>query len=197
MMTFDPDKVTKYDRTTEELEEFLLFCFINHGKIAKMQALKLKSFLSLRGFYEFHGSPFSFIRFLSKNNLLEQATRKVKFGQYRVVDRGFKEIAYSNMNLKTCSPEDLESIYGLGFKSSRYFILHSRIKEDIAILDVHILRWLKSLGYEDVPSQAPQSAKIYQKWEKIFLKECESRNMRPADLDLEIWKSRRIEYVSL
>ncbi len=46
----DPRKVTKFDRTPEELEEFLLFSVVVAGKGAFQQAKKLDEFIKL-----FHG----------------------------------------------------------------------------------------------------------------------------------------------
>ena len=42
----DPSDVTKYDRTEEELEEWLLFCIVAAGKTAKTQARLLENFLT-------------------------------------------------------------------------------------------------------------------------------------------------------
>ena len=45
----DPRKVTKFDRTLEELEEFMLFAIVVAGKNAFQQARKLEQFLAYRG----------------------------------------------------------------------------------------------------------------------------------------------------
>ena len=200
---FDPDEATDFDRNDEELEEFMLFCFLNHGKGAKMQAQKLQVFLQiardlgesprpslLRG----DETPFELIRFLISRDKLGEATRKAKLGQYRVVDVGFKQIAQSKIDLRTCTPEELEEIKGIKYKSSRYFILHSREDQDYAVLDTHILKWLREIGHKEAPEQSPQSRKKYLEWEKIFFQECKDRNRNPANFDLEIWKSKRVSY---
>ena len=41
----DPYNITKYDRTEEELQLFLLFCIVVAGKTAYIQAEKLEQFL--------------------------------------------------------------------------------------------------------------------------------------------------------
>ena len=191
----DVRDVTKFDRTTEELEEFLLFCFLNHGKLADMQAKKLEEFLEMSKSLlalETSTSPFAVVRSLVENDLLEAMTRKAKLGQYKnCVDPGFKQIAFAELNLKTCSLEELEKIKGISFKSSRYFVLHSRPNQQIAVLDRHILKWMREIGYEKAPKNPPQNYKKYQYWEEIFLKEAKDRNLDVADLDLEIWKSKQ------
>lgn len=189
----DVRNVTQFNRTTEELEEFILFCFLNHGKNAEMQSQKLETFLNLaQELSEEALSPFALIRFLVKRNLLEKYTRQAKLGQYtRVVDPGFKEIAFSQIDLRTCSCEDLEGIRGISFKSSRYFILHSRPDQRIAVLDRHVLKWLRENGYSNAPKHPPQNFRKYQEWEKIFLEESDRRGASIADLDLEIWKSKQ------
>lgn len=190
----DVRDVTKYDRSLSELEEFILFCFLNHGKNAEMQIQKLDSFLkSTRSLAKDASlTPFECVRFLIDCDLLEIYTRKAKLGQYKyVVDPGFREIVTCGIDLRACSCEDLEKIKGLSFKSSRYFILHSRPSQKLAVLDRHILKYLREIGHESAPKNAPQNYKQYRYWEGIFLKECEKRNVDPANFDLEIWKSKQ------
>ena len=93
------------------------------------------------------------------------------------------------IDLETCTAEDLEAIPGIGQKTSRFFITHSRPNQNYAILDTHILAWLKSLGYNDIPKSTP-AGKRYQEIEQLFLFEAKKRNVSAADLDLQIWKER-------
>ena len=187
----DVYNITKFDRTEKELQEFILFCFLNHGKIAYLQAQKLEIFLQegMKQTAKFY--PFDIIRNLVEKNQLSEFTRHAKLGQYKYcVDPGFKAIAISNIDLKNCSTTALESIPGLSFKSSRYFILHSRPDQKIAVLDRHVLRWMRENGYPNAPQNPPQNYKVYKNWEDIFLSEATKRNLDIAHLDLEIWKEK-------
>jgi thermostable 8-oxoguanine DNA glycosylase len=66
-------------------------------------------------------------------------------------------------------------------------VLHSRPDQQIAVLDTHILKWLREQGY-NVPKATPPKAR-YTIIEKDFLTECDKAGKTPAELDLEIWKS--------
>lgn len=77
----------------------------------------------------------------------------------------------------------------MGLKTSRFFLVHSRPNVRVAVLDTHILQWMKDEGY-DVPRQTPTNKKKYREIEDKFLAECDKRGVSPAQLDLEIWKSR-------
>jgi thermostable 8-oxoguanine DNA glycosylase len=110
-----------------------------------------------------------------------------KVGQYKRIYRALRDLAESGIDLKTCTVEDLEAIHGIGPKTSRFIIMHSRPKQRLATLDTHILRWMRDQGI-DTPKATPQSRKLYQKLEQKFLTLCDKCGMIPSQLDLKIWK---------
>ena len=188
----DPTTITNYNRTEAELEEFLLFCIMVAGKNAKQTAKKLDSFLfGTLGII----SPLDWIQNLvnlekngiSKNFPLMYCMKQHKLGQYNRLEQAFKGILQFKGNLKNVSVEELESVSGIGSKTSRFFVLHSRPDQQIAVLDTHILKWMYSQGY-DVPKTTPRKD-LYGKIEKDFLTEAWKREKTPAEFDLEIWKS--------
>jgi len=178
----DPNQVTNFNRTIPELQEFVLFCAVVAGKSAHQQARKLEWFLEIG-----EGSPFEKIVQID----LMQRLKESKLGQYNRLYTIFKQIVC--VDLENCTAEQLEAIPGIGQKTSRFFITHSRPNQNYAILDTHILAWLKSLGYNDIPKSTP-SGKRYQEIEQLFLFEAKQRNMSAADLDLQIWKERSKKY---
>jgi thermostable 8-oxoguanine DNA glycosylase len=111
-----------------------------------------------------------------------------KLGQYNRIGNAFKGILQFKGKLQTVTVAELESINGIGSKTARFFILHSRPNQKVAVLDTHILKWLDSLGYANVPKATPPPTKYYI-FESWFLQEAQARNMSVADLDLHIWKS--------
>lgn len=177
----DPANITQYDRTDAELEEFLLFCCAVAGKTARQIASALDRFLS-----EADGPPFSHVRYLALTGQLEARIASSKLGQHYKLTRCFRELVSAGLDLRECTAQDLESIYGIGPKTSRFFILHSRQNQRIAVLDTHILKWLRRLGHE-TPTATPTGRK-YAQIERVFLEEADKRNMNPADLDLSIWR---------
>lgn len=194
----NPYSITNFNRTDYELQEFLLFCIVVAGKTAHIQADKLDYFLNdsknaLKSFYSdelLHNiKPFDIISLLNENNILLLQIIKAKLGQYNKIYKAFQCISNikNKINLKECTTEELEKIPGVGLKTSRFFILHSRNTTSIAVLDVHILKFLKSLGH-DVPKTTPNKKKYYF-LEQKFLDYCRNENIHPAEADLDIWKS--------
>ena len=185
----DPTKITNYNRTEAELEELLMFAILVAGKTAKQQAKKLDEFLSIKknlGLTE-DTTPFDFLEYLIANDMLSSLMMGHKLGQYKRLTFAFIGILKFKGNLKNVSINELESVRGIGSKTARFFALHSRPNQRLAVLDTHILKWMYSQGY-DVPRSTPPKNK-YSIIEKDFLTECDKAGKTPADFDLEIWKS--------
>jgi len=183
----NPTEITNYNRTEAELEEFLLFAILVAGKTAKTQAKKLDQFLSFIKKHNFGETPFECIQQCIGYQLVN-SMMLFKLGQYKRIGHAFKEILKFKGKLKTVTVQDLESVKGIGPKTARFFILHSRPNAQIACLDVHILKWLDDLNYPNIPLATP-SKNRYGIIEKYFLTEAKKRGVTPADLDLRIWKS--------
>lgn len=188
----DPSKITNFNRTEAELEEFLLFCILVAGKNSQTQSKKLHEFLKdgmkLVGLPS-DTSPFQYIQYLIDSGFLFFNTlRRHKLGQYNRIEKAFGGILKFRGRLKWVSVADLESIYGIGPKTARFFLLHTKPKQKLAVLDTHILKWLRAQGY-NAPKVTPPAGLQYQKWEHCFLGEAIKLDMSPADLDLTIWNS--------
>lgn len=182
-----PTNITNYNRTQAELEEFLLFAILVAGKTAKTQAEKLNQFLMPAKVCGV--SPFDWIKRLAvrlEGGLNEHMIMH-KLGQYKRIEKAFRGILQFKGKMDSVSLEELESIEGIGSKTSRFFLLHSRPNQKVAVLDTHILKFLSEKGY-NVPKATP-SKKKYGQIEKNFLTECEKAGKDVAEMDLEIWKS--------
>ena len=81
----------------------------------------------------------------------------------------------------------MEKIYGIGRKTSRGFILHTRPNAQCAVLDTHILKFLNEQGAPDVPKSTPPSKSEYERLEKYFLSICRKKKITPAKQDLKVW----------
>lgn len=180
----DPSKITNFERIEEELELFILFCAVVAGKNARVQAQKLDAFLTDAGQIF---SPFGLINQYKKNNSLAYHLRHYKLGQYTRLEKTFKELLTLRGKLKTCSVEDLENIHGIGPKTARFFLLHSRPNMRLAVLDTHLLKFLKQNGI-NAPKSTPSKGK-YAELERKFLDICDKKGIDPAVLDLEIWNT--------
>jgi len=173
-----------FNRTQFELEEFLLLCAFVAGKSSKQQYHKLELFLDL---LDLSNGIFEALSKLSITEIKEKLIQ-VKTGQYGRLSSCLFVLSRKNLNLSTCSCEDLEAIPGIGMKTSRFFITYSRPKSMCAILDTHILSYLR-FYYPDAPKATPSNKKQYLKWENLFLAQCFLRGMEPNELDIEIWKT--------
>ena len=188
----DPDKVTIFNRSKPELQEFLLFCVCAAGKNAKGAARGLQRFLDRKSDIQ----PFDKVRRFRSIPTLAKVLKKCGIGCYNNKARTFCELACSKMDLRTCSVGRLEEIYGIGPKTARFYLMHSRRNQRLACLDTHVLRWLSDQGYEEIPKTTPTGSR-YRKIESLFLSIADRHQVKPEYLDLEIWKaySRKQPYV--
>lgn len=186
----NPSDITNYNRTPAELEEFLMFCIMVAGKNSKMQASKLDGFLKTKQILGHDTmSPFEFIEYLTEGGMvaLDNLMRFHKLGQYGRIARAFTDILRFKGRLDTVTVEELESVYGIGAKSARFFLLHSRPNQRLVVLDTHLLRHMRDLGFKAPKSTPPK--KTYAKLEGELLKIIDNSGKTPAQYDLDVWKS--------
>lgn len=186
----DPVKVTDYRRSPEQLEEFLLFCI----GVANKNATYISRYLHLLLLYgkslRCGATPFQAVRVIAACQNLPETMRRIGFGCFNTKARGFLEAANSGLDLSACSLSQLEGIHGVGMKTARYFVLHSRENARVACLDTHIKRWLAYYTGRAVPENA-LSRKRYLELEQLFLKVADAMGVAPATLDLAIWNRER------
>jgi endonuclease III len=184
----DPENITNYHLDKYGLEEVALFWVLVAGKTAKVVAKRLDAILE-EGFSKVQQSkatPFDAIRAFGKQ--LPEVLRRHGIGCYSSKAKSILELVSKDIDLKTCTVEELESIWGIGPKTSRCFILHSRKDAKCGGLDTHILHFLRDQGY-DVPDSTPSSMKKYREVEKAWLGFANRRRGKKslAEYDLMIW----------
>ena len=188
-MSIDPNAITKFDRTRNELLEFWLFCLFVRGKNADVQARKLDEFIN-----QMHGLP----KMPEMAGMVEFKLRQVKAGQYGTLTPAIRETLVKLEGdpdfLRRASARELEGIYGVGPKTSRFFILHSRPKSRVAVLDTHILQYLSDRGTKNVPRTTPAAGTRYAALEEAFLFDADFYGVDPAAFDLAIWRASRESY---
>jgi hypothetical protein len=193
----DPNHVTNPARTAAELQEFLLFCVVVAGKNADQQAAKLERFLGGR-------PPFAYIRASDREGKLEARLREVRLGKYALLGRSFRELSHSKADLATSNWEALTAFPGIGIKTAKFFVLHSRPAEMHGVLDTHVLAWMRehwaAAGRHglSVPRHSPQDPRIYRFWETVYFGMVSARHHGGASarvdwarFDLDLWKERR------
>ena len=184
-MKINPQEITDYNRTTDELEFFLLFCVVVAGKTSDIQARKLEQWYNAR-FYQWH-SPFDYISSLLGSGL-RGSLENVKMGQYGRLVNSFRDIVELGLDLKKCSLHDLCKIRGIKFKTANFFLTHSRKDYNVPVLDTHVLKFLKAQGVKDVPKATPQDETDYNFFADQFAEIAKAMKMSVADLDLQVWK---------
>lgn len=174
--------------TRVELEWHLIYALVVAGKSAKFANTvigRLRSEVNERNLQ--YCSVFSVLTW----NL--ELLRAARTGRYEVLERAVKGLSSTRIDLRTCSAEELERIPGIGPKTSRFFVAWTRPESRVAILDRHVLRWMRANGYNNVPENTPGNPKQYARLERAFLNEADERKMTPRELDLEIWLKAAIE----
>lgn len=175
----DPSIVTNFNRTDAELELYWLFCQVVAGKTARTQAKALEKFLLIENL----ATPFDCIRAMIAKGTLRDNLETARLGQYTRLTAGFTMSL--QLDLRKDDVHRLKEIPGVADKTSRFFLIHSRANQNIAVLDRHVVKYLGTLGY-DVPLGTP-NPKQYPVLEQAFLEEAKKVNMTPADFDLMLW----------
>jgi len=183
----NPKKITDFSRTKADLELFAIFAVCVAGKKSQQTADKVNEHFRDVQTPTKQLTPFETIKSLIGANIFGGYLQHARFGQYKRIYRALRDLAESGLDLKTCSVEDLEAIHGIGPKTSRFIIMHSRPNQRLATLDTHILRWMRDQGI-NTPKATPQSKKLYKELEDKFLTLCDKCAILPSQLDLKIWK---------
>jgi thermostable 8-oxoguanine DNA glycosylase len=200
----DPQFITKFDRTRDELEEFMVFSICVAGKTAKQTVKaveKLKNRLTFRVNYRFLTEIWLY-GYNNGSNKLAVLLKECGIGKYDHIRKGSTtnlllsishDVINGNLNLRTCTVEQLESYTGIGMKTARFFILHSRPAQRLCCPDVHILRWGREQGLP-LPKSAPKKgSKKAKEVEELILTRAEQLGYNDfAKFDLGIWNQSSI-----
>lgn len=176
----DPNHFTNYNRTDDELEEMWLFSCAAAGKTARTQARLLDAMLKgMPG-----RSPFDKIREAVRTGKLLAILKESGLGMYNKLDRCYRESLY--LDLRNDPLERFEAIHGVGPKTARMFLMHSRKRQRYAALDVHILKHLRANGV-DAPKLTPSAGATYLRLEQAFIRLARKAGMSPAKYDQHVW----------
>ena len=176
----DPKNITDFNRTDSQLEMFWLFCISVAGKNSDTTSKLLSSM--------FYGedSPFDTLRDLGEDGIYKMLVAN-HTGQYNRISKAFTQSL--TLDLRSCNLDDLLSIHGVGPKTARFFLLHTREDSKHAVLDTHILKWMKDHGIDHAPDTTPQNKQTYIKYENMFylLVQHYFPGLSLAQADLLIW----------
>lgn len=176
----DPTSITHFNRTDSELQLFWIFCILVAGKNSDVASKKVASlFNKLQD-----QTPFEYLE--ENRNSLHNLLVAHRVGQYTRIENAISQSL--RVDLRTATLEDLMAIKGVGPKTARFFLLHSRGDCEHVILDTHILRYLRERWNMDVPISTPPPVE-YNRIEKIAgnLIKTDYPHLSMAEADLLIW----------
>lgn len=186
-VTVDPTQIPK-KMTIEELEYFVLFAICVAGKGAKQTQEKLNQYLESRN----KCSPFNIVKIDMEDyggfNALEYNLKKVKIGQYKRIEKAFREVVKLDVT-KDLTVEKLEAIPGIGPKTARFIVLYTNPDADCAVIDTHVLKFLKKeYPAFDVPKSTPSKGRKYKELEELFQYSAKRAGKSVRELDSEVWQ---------
>jgi endonuclease III len=119
--------------------------------------------------------------------VLLEKLKEVRIGKYSLLSKSFSELAHSGVDLTICTVEELEKFPGIGAKTARLFVLHSRKGEEYAVIDTHMLKEMRSLNMTKLKSTPAE--KKYRELEKRLIVHLKKNGVQDfAEYDLSIWK---------
>ena len=183
----NPAEVTNYNRTQDELQEFLLFCINVAGKKSSIEAPKLEVFIQRAKDITKETSPFNCIKKLIKLGRLQEIMHWAKLSPYKQRYNSYVD-AVKLGDLQKVTLNRLLQVAGIGLKTARFFLSHSREDFDEPMLDTHILQFLRDNGYKGAPKSTPSNLGVYNYYANIFKMFARVSGKSVTDLDLEIWK---------
>lgn len=180
----DPDHLTNYERTEAELQEFWLFSIAVAGKPAFRVARQVAAFIAALPWPD---KPFRSLRQILATEGYDGLFKRVvdmRCGQQSRIAKAYAQSASLQLERETL--DSLMAVYGVGPKTARMFLLHSRKHQHLAVLDTHILKFMRKKGIR-TPQTTP-TGRRYLQLESKFLRLAAKAGMTPAKYDLAIWR---------
>ncbi len=194
----DPTNITNYNLTTEQLQEHIIWWALAAGKDGVYEAKCTEQImleLEERTGYE-PRRPFEMLRRFNTLTEITQLFARHKTGAQSIKAQTVLGLIESNIDLKTCTREDLLKLWGMGMKTATCFILHSRPNQQMAGIDTHYLKFLRDRNIV-VPKQRPSKPKDgtmhkeYLRLELEGVKVAQEWGCSCAELDLTVWNCYR------
>lgn len=182
MSKINPLKVTDFDRTQHALDYFWAYAVICAGKKSEVASKKTVELFETK---PPHVRP---LVWLSDGRRLLRLLEANKVGQYNRLSRCFKESV--NVDLRTATVDELDDVHGIGGKTARFFVVHSRRDAECSPLDTWILKWIKLHGVRKVPKDTPTSKNQYERLERSSIRLMRKffPDLAMAEADLLVWK---------
>lgn len=179
----DPFDITNFNRSNAELEEFFVFAVCVAGKNADRTAKAVEAFLGL--IWTEREAPLA-VALRRHDRYIRTCLEKARIGQYDRITSALRAYATRRISLRHCTLEDLESLHGVGPKTARFFVLHTRPGQRCIPLDTHLLKRARELGH-NAPKNTPPAGRRYRELEEVLLRDAETQGLPIAEYDLQTW----------
>jgi hypothetical protein len=180
------ENLVNFSRSLEELQLFWLYCGFSVMRSRKPAQTALTRLLD-DGIGDL---PFDRLSQLANTGKLRKSLESTRIGGWDRLEGFVRHTAEGGLDLEHGKVEDFEAIHGIGLAKARFFLLCTRENARVAVLDRHILQFLRDQGYPEVPESTPKSRKVYTSLEGYFLQEAERSGIQPAQFNLEQWRRR-------
>lgn len=193
-----------FNGTKAQLEKFFLTCVFVAGKNATVQQSKVDQFVECvrRDLGEDVVDTLGVISAIH-HTLTEADTeptvlawlKEVKSGQYTriasIICNVTAKVALPKFHITNASRKSLAAIRGIGYKTASFFKLYTTPGWQGAVLDTHILKYMKEEC--NTTGEAPPNAAEYIRLEDIFLTHIRSKypGRSIPEIDFEIWSKYR------
>jgi len=177
------DDMYNWANTREKRELVLLFSIMAAGKSADRTSDALNYMMhTLPG-----DTPFRKIRDMVKRQDAMEKLKTFRIGQHNRILKALKVIIDFDVEA-TVDPEKLREIPGIGLKTSRFVALVYDRTRKVAVLDTHVLKFLRARMNIDAPTGTPTSLKVYERLSKPIIRLAELTGVTCGDLDLVLWR---------
>lgn len=165
-------------------EELAMFACCVHGKTAAVQAEKFNSILEALSTVNPELRPLSIWMTMDSDEQVD-LLKQYKLGQYTKIAKAWNHLAAVTPPFTVAN---LLKVPGIGPKTARFITVYSGTDANRAVLDVHVMRWMRQQKLWKLPG-APKNAKEYERAETIFLAKARELGVTPAELDTQIWQA--------
>lgn len=141
----DPLKVTDYERNSDALKEFAIFCICVAGKNSDQTARKVDALVRNPKFLTELSLQYHIPQNTQKGYQFHVANiagflRQVKMGQYDRIARAIVEL--NQLDLHRVTFEQLTNVFGIGPKTAAFFLLHTRRDATVPVVDTHVVKYM-------------------------------------------------------
>jgi thermostable 8-oxoguanine DNA glycosylase len=171
-----PERLTNFKRTQSELEQLLIFSVAVAGKTAKTTARAIEKFFEGCNLELARPTDFLYMWFCDSDETVLNKLKAARTGNYTRLLKFLKELVENTPTLENMTVDSLRKFHGISFKTSKMIILHSRPGERHAVIDTHVIKFLRAvLKLDGLPKSTPNSQKKYDMLEDAFLRWVDER----------------------